>query len=265
MLSDTLLAYYQYRLVAEGSQPSAATLAAKDMVLRERLRLPAHAGPEPPSPARPSPAERSAPMLTAAGLGIDSNGRHYARAQFAAFSYEQAGSNGLDDGELVVLDVAGGVDDRKQAVLDRFDLIRLRKLNANPVKIGGDAWSWQTRLGASRVRRDEHDHIDSSASFGIGRATKWGDSLTAYALADGVAQTGPSLVSGEPNLGLIAGAGRWKSWMQAGARYDVCLGEWRYRMQATGRYQLSQHQALHLEFTRDGETRRTVLSFHQYW
>lgn len=126
-------------------------------------------------------------------------------------------------------------------------------------------WSWQTRVGAARVRRDDREHIDSSASFGVGRAAQWGDTLTAYAMVDGVAQTGPSPVNVEPNFGVIAGAGRWKSWAQTGVPYEVIPGQWRCRLQVAVRYQLTQHQTLRLELTRDAETRRTVLSFNQYW
>lgn len=265
-VNDALLAYYHYRLVAEEPEPSVKTRAAKDAVLRERLRLPVRSDPDSPPFPLPSPAERSAPMLTAAGLGVDAGNRRYARVQFAAFSYDQVGSNSLENGELVVFDVAAGVDDQQRTFVDRFDLVRARKLNTNRVQIAGeDAWSWQTRVGGERIRRDGREHFDGLASFGVGRAAQWNDTLTAYAMVDGSVQTGPSPVSVEPNLGVTAGIGRWKSWVQTGARYEVNVERWRHRLHAEARYQLAQHQALVLELTSDAETRRAVLSFRRYW
>ncbi|MBI4423004.1 MAG: DUF4105 domain-containing protein [Elusimicrobia bacterium] len=266
VVTDALLAYYQYRLTAEGADPKPATTAAKEALLRERLRLPARADAGEFVPDKPSPAEGSAPRFAAAGLGVDAGGRHYAQLRFAAFSYDQIGLNALENGELVVADVAAGVDQRGRALLDRLDLIRVRKLNADRrVVPGEDSWSWQAQAGARRVRRDGRERLYAAASLGGGRAASWRQRATAYVMLDGSLQSGPSPLSIEPNVGLMLGSGPWKWLAQAGAPYDPLAGRWRWRAHGAARFGFGQDRALRLELDGEAQTRRAVASLEQHW
>ncbi len=265
-MADALLAYYQYRLVAEEPEPRPETRAAKDDLLRARLYLPAERGTTAPVPSLRSPAMGSAPMLTAVGLGVDGERGGYARMQFAAFHYDQIGFNSLDDGELVVLRAAAGIDRDGRAFVDEFDAVRVRKLAVERVPIEGERrWSWQTRIGADRIRRNDIERTEAVASFGIGRALALGPDITVFGMVDGVATTGTAPLGIEPNVGLIASAGRWKAMVHAGLRYELPLNNWRPRIRFEARYQLDRNHALRVEASRDLQLGRVLLSLDLFW
>lgn len=265
-MADALLAYYQYRLVAEEPAPRPETRTAKDDMLRARLRLPVERDATAPVPSLRSPAMGSAPMLTAVGLGVDGERGGYARLQFAAFHYDQIGSNSLDDGELVVLRAAAGIGRDGGAFIDALDAVRVRKLAVARVPIEGErTWSWQTRIGVDRIRRDGVERTEGVASFGVGRAVAVARELTIFGMVDGVVTTGTAPLGIEPNVGLIVGAGRWKALVHAGLRYEVQPDHWRPRIRFEARYQLGQNQAIRFEASRDLELDRALISLDLYW
>lgn len=205
-------------------------------------------------------------MLTAVGLGVDGERGGYARLQFATFHYDQIGSNSLDDGELVVLRAAAGIDRHGGAFIDTLDAVRVRKLAVARVPIEGErTWSWQTRIGADRIRRNGIEKTEGIASFGIGRAAAIASDVTVFGMIDGVIATGAAPLGIEPNIGLIAGAGRWKTLVQAGLRYELQPDHWRPRIRFEARYQLGQNQATRFEASRGLELVRALMSVELYW
>ena len=262
---DALLAYAQYRLVAEAPAETVPTRALKDELLRARLALPVQQGPGPAVLEMASPADGTAPMLTGAGLGRESGAREFARLHWAAFLLDQAGVHGLD-GELVVAEIAVGAERGGRVFLDRFDAIRARKLSAHRFGIHGeDDSSWQLRIGSERERRNGRDQYALAGAFGIGRAVAVGRSLTSYAMLDGVLRTGDINAGLEPNVGLVAKAGPWRGWAQAGMRYETETGRWHARGEAVLRYRLAQHRLLSVEFRRAYGLSQAVAALNLYW
>ncbi|HEY2976681.1 MAG TPA: DUF4105 domain-containing protein [Burkholderiaceae bacterium] len=262
---DTLMAYYTYRMAAEEPHVAAGTRQAKDGVVRTRLQLP----PSPPSgaaiPPERSPAEGTPPMLAGIGVGHDARGGDFVRLHWAPFSYELSGHNTLAGGELVVLDTVVDVGRSGHVTLDTLDVIRVKKFNATATRIAGESWlSWQVRLGARREYVGGEQRVRVGGNFGGGYAAQWSDTLTVYAIVDGVALGNPASVGIEPQVGLVAHGDRWKLWLETGSRYESAARHWtpRHHAEVTGR--ISANSAVRLELSYDGAA-RSALSLIRYW
>jgi hypothetical protein len=262
---DAMLAYYEYRLVADPSL-SESTRGAKDRVLRQRLSLSSSdESTSHPVMQLPSLASASAPMVGALSAGHERHGESFVRLRWAPVSYDFTTFNGLETGELTVMDWVVDVDDRGAARLEQLDLARVRKLNVSPTRIPGESrMSWQARVGARRELRDGTAHTDGFAAFGVGRAASWGQSTLCYAMLDGLVQSAPSFLAIEPNIGLMSQRGRWKGALQIAARYDISQRRWRERGEVGLSHRLTQHRALRLELKRNERT-RVALGFTQHW
>lgn len=261
---DALTAYNNYRVAGEEPTISAATTAAKDAALRARLQLPARRPADNPIPPRESPAEGSAPMLGAVAAGHAEHQGGFLQLRWAPFSYELTGHNGLDGGELVLLDVAAQLD-RDGARLDRLDVIRVKKINAQHTRIHGEDWlSWQVEFGARREVDAGNGRLRLAGRLGAGVAAPWGADVTAYAMVDAVAFSRPSSVGIEPNAGLVVRAGRWKLWGLASTRYESATRHWQPHQHVEATYRLSADRALRLELTRQRSS-RVLLTLLQYW
>ncbi|HEX6704296.1 MAG TPA: DUF4105 domain-containing protein [Albitalea sp.] len=261
---DTLLAYYNYRAAAEEPTVDPATQQAKDGIVRARVQLPPRRAASLDIPMLRSPAEGTAPMLGAAGVGHDDRRGDFVRLRWAPFSYELTGHNGLPDGELVVLDTVVDVG-RHGGVLQTLDVMRIKKLNAHATRIHGEsALSWQLQLGAQREWIGDGARLRARASIGAGAAVRLDDTLTAVAMADAVALGNPSSLGTEPQLGLLWRADAWRLWMKAGTRYESATRHWAPRQQADLTRRLSADSALRLELEHQ-QALRAALSFVRYW
>ncbi|HEX6363247.1 MAG TPA: DUF4105 domain-containing protein [Albitalea sp.] len=262
---DTLLAYYDYRLMAEEPNITPATRQAKDAVVRARLQLPPGAPARVSIPTLRSPADGSAPMLGAAGLGHDERDGGFVRVQWAPFSYELTGHNGLADGELVIGDTVAEAGRGGHARLERLDLIRVKKLQAARTRIAGEsALSWQVRLGARREAIAGERRLRAGAVGGAGFSMRLADGLTGYAMVDGLLLGNPSSVGAEPQLGLLWHADAWKVWLQTGTRRESAVRHWRPRHQLKATRRLAPDAALRLELGHDRDA-RAALSLLRYW
>ena len=266
---EALLAYYQFKLAGQPEdRQDADDVAAKNATLRARLALPAAARQERREPDRPSPSLGMAPMLTSIGASHSRSGSR-AHWRWVAYANELPGLHGLDNGELVVLDTRISVGREQRARFDGLDVIRVRKFNTPGVRLPGESlWSWQTQMGWRRPvasGRDGVAGLRAYAAFGLGQAVTLGDGIVAYAMVDGVVQSGrvrPLRL--EPNAGLVLSSGDTKAWFyvlpasfdDAGARGR------RVGLQATRR--LGRDDALRLELLRAGTTGIT-LAWDRHW
>lgn len=262
---DTLLAYYEYQIAAEGPVVQPALLEAKDRVLKHRLNLP---GAEPVEPAIPpllSPAAATAPMEVAAGIGQATQGPNFVRVRWAPVSYDFASFNALEAGELTVMDLVADIDAHGAARLNQFDLVRVRKLSVNRMPLPRESTlSWQARIGSRREIRDRVFHTDEFASFGVGRAVAWSPALFGFAMLDMVVQSAPSRFALEPGFGVVSRHEDWRVSLSMGSRHDIGTRRWRGHLAADLSRRLSQHESMRLEWRRD-EHVRTVLSLAHHW
>lgn len=256
---DALLAYYQYRTIAEQPMPSKELRTAKDRVLLERLRLPARAE----AASRPqilrSPAEGSRPMLTSVGIARQQNSDAYGRVRFAAFSQEFVGNHSAEGDELVVFDLAVGIDQRSSVFFDQLDFIRVRKLNTMRGTLPGESGlSWELDIAARRVEHDGQLRTDALVRFGSGLAWKWGPAVTFYTMTDVAAHSLSPEARARPHVGVLIAAERWRTAMQLGMENTDGAKNWRDVWSGKVQYQISTNQALRIELTNETAMREAV-------
>lgn len=210
---ETLLAEVQQRLIAEKSEPQAATRERQAELLRRRLQLPPAATPLAPPPPKPSIAEGAAPARL--GLGWRSTAaRDTPVLRAAAFDYHALAGKGLAGGELVVLDGELALRGRPQLI--QLDLVRVRKLETEALAVSGWAWSWQTQIGLGREQHlgrmdpDGQRRLRPRASFAAGQAAALGSGLgQAYALLGAEVLGDPGVLALQPRLGWVTEHGPW--------------------------------------------------------
>ncbi len=214
---DTLLAYFNYRLVEEAPNPAEEILQSKKDLLLARLGLPPRTTPLEQPPELASPAKGNPPLLTGLGIGHNKIRNSYVRLHLAPFTQESVGRNSLGGDELTVLDTVVGIGE-EDFFVDRFDLLRIRKLKTNHALIHEkNPWSWQLRAGMESVEEDGVAEQDFFFRFGAGRARKFGNDITAYALLEVSAHTEQPHARLFPHIGVLTDFGRIKSRIYGGA------------------------------------------------
>lgn len=257
---DGLLAYQQYRLIAEGKDPKHARNETKDRILRARLQMPSRAVAEPNIPKLRSPADGSRPMELGVSIASQSSDDFFLRLHGSPFKKETVGQNSLEGDELVVLDLSVGFSDEKNKVFfDELDLIRVLNLSTLPVRVVDEGqWSWALRLGVDRVEVNEGDEYDGVASFGAGRAWKWNGTITSYGLVEAAAHTLDPYVRLRPHLGLKFDFGKTQAWGYLGAEtvnYRAGVRDvWGGKLQ----YQWNERYSLRAEFSNENATRVSI-------
>ncbi len=260
---DALLAYQQYKQISEGAQPSPERQQAKDKILLERLQLPIRTTPpiEPELPT--SPTQSTHPMLTGVGIGSDRDGSLFPRFNWAAFSQESLSPNALEGSELVALSASLGVIDEKP-VFDRFDFIRITKLNTTPLVIAGEnRRSWQLRIGMDRTITDAEPAHDWTSSFGLGRAWQLNESSNLSAMANVAYHSQGQDLRFRPEIALSTRLSKLRASLRLGIENDE---DDRFHETWGGalQYHFTAQRALRLDFNNEFATRAS-LSVLLYW
>ncbi|MCI5145997.1 MAG: DUF4105 domain-containing protein, partial [Candidatus Electrothrix sp. AR3] len=264
LVLDTLLAYYNYRLVKEQPSPDAKTLQGKNQALLARLRLPPQATPLAEVPWLDSPAQGNSPLLTGFGLGHQKNQGTYIRVHWAPFSQEALGRNSLEGDELAVLDTVLGIAGAEDAIfLDQFDLFRIRKLKTGIMATEEEnPWSWQLRTGIEWVE-DAVTH-DVFFDYGVGQAWKITSSLTAYAMLDASAHTVQPHGRLRPQVGILAGGSDIRGQLYVGAETINYTGEVQSLFGAEIQLDIADQLALAFR-AEDEATTKISLEVKWYW
>lgn len=261
---EALLAYYQYRIVAEGEDSSPGIRDAKKRVLQRRLRLPPSRDPGTEVPALPPPTASHMPMLVGAGGGsVAGESRFFLHLS----PYFQDLLSGRHRGgkELVALDTRIAVDSDGDGKLVSLDLIRLRDLQGNRVPVAGESQlSWQLRLGLDRERAGAGD-LAPQFSGGIGRAWELHDRILGYALAD-VFLHGPDRdLSIGPDLGMILRSERLRIVFDLHQDYDVRHGGMATRWELETRVPVTRNLEFALEWRHADGAGAAWLGVNTYW
>lgn len=218
---EALLSHAQMKHVAELPNVVAATRERQAWLLRQRLLLPPTEQAPPAPPPRPSPAGADRPSSFGAGLtnGVGRRpGGLMMRA--AAFDYNALGDQGLDGGELVVLDALAVLTPGSALRLEQLDAIRVSKIDTTSADLGLDgALSWQTRVGARRFGHLQGDAMRTHLAFGAGRAWRAADTSVVVML-DAELLAKPGTLALQPRLGLATGPGRWRASLQTAWRRE---------------------------------------------
>ncbi|MCI5165850.1 MAG: DUF4105 domain-containing protein [Candidatus Electrothrix sp. GM3_4] len=262
---DTLLAYVNYKLVAEAPALDQEIRQDKKRLLLARLRLPPRTDPLDAVPERTSPAKENPPLLTGLGIGYTPARNTYLRLHWSPFSQESVGQNSLGGDELTVLDTVAGIglsEGEKGFFIDRFDLLRIRKLKTDHLFTDGkNAWSWQLRTGMESVEEGTASKQDFFFSFGAGQARKIVDSITAYALLDASAHTDKSHLRLYPHIGILTEFGQTRSRIYAGSSLDY-EGNIEAVYGIELQHSLSAHSALSVDATHE---EKISVELKWYW
>jgi hypothetical protein len=257
---DTLLAYFNYRLVEEAPNPAEEIQHGKKDLLLARLGLPPRIHPLEQPPEMASPAKGNAPLLTGWGIGHSKTRNSYLRLHLAPFTQESVGRNSLGGDELTVLDSVIGIGEG-DFFIDQVDLLRIRKLKTKHALIHEkNPWSWQLRTGMESVDENGGAEQDFFFRFGAGRARKFGQKMIAYALVEASAHTEQPHARLFPHIGILSDFGWVKSRIYGGASlsYQDHL-EAMYGIEL--QYDISARSALSLQ----GEKDKIAIELKWYW
>lgn len=266
LILDALLAYQQYRLIAEEPHPSNESREFKRQILLARLQLPTKSRISPEIQELPSPAEGSRPMAFGVSIASKTKGEPFFLLNWSPFKEEMVGKNSLEGDELVVFDLTVGLfEDEHKVFVDQFDLIRILNLNTMPVSIAGESQrSWQLRLGTKRIERKGKYRYDGVADYGIGYARQWNKNIIGFGMVDVVAHTISPFIRLRPHLDLKFDWGEMRTRLYFGAEsvnYNVELRDvWGGKIQ----YQLNDRYAVHAEFSNEN-SKRVSLGVTSYW
>lgn len=266
MILDGLLAYQQYRLIAEEPTPDPQRKKFKDQILLQRLQLPSRPKAVIRIPELPSPADGSRPLEWGLRLAVTAGGESFLRLNWSPFKQEVVGQNSLEGDELIVFDLAIGLfEDEQNIFVDQFDLIRILNLNTLTVPVADESpWSWQVRLGMDRHKEDDADRYDGVASFGVGRAHKWNETLTLYGMVDLAGHSLFPNIRLRPHLGMRWDFGRLRAWLYFGWQTSSYEGDisdvWGGKVQ----YSLGNRSSVHTEFSSEKAARASV-GWNWYW
>ena len=263
VILDNLLAYYEYKLLANKPASIRHQKQIKRQILLARLQLPARSMPPIQIPKLPSPAEGSPPMEFGFNIANESDQNVFLRLNWAPFKKELVGLNSLDGNELVVFDLTVGMDEHK-IFLDQLDFIRVMNLNTLPIQLEDEnQWSWKLRVGADRVEKQGKYLYDGVVSFGAGYAWKWNENIITYGIADIAAHTLSPYVRLRPHLGLRFDWGKTRAWFYLGTEsvsYNKFSEIWGGKIQ----YQLTDRYAFYAEFSNEKATQSSV-GLKWYW
>lgn len=258
---DSLLAYHKYRFMSRGSADDPALQELKREALLARLRLPAQPRLAPDIPALPSPADGSYPMMAGVGVaGSTLDESPFLRLTWSPFKLERVGRNSMEDGELVLLDVAVGLlEGRRKIFLDQLDVVRLSSLNTLPVPLAGEnPLSWQLHVGVVRVDNGNKPAYDGAASFGVGYAKPLRRGIIGYAMADLAVHTL------SPHARLRAHLAGLRAWAYVGTESVGYRGRFGAVWGGKLEFSLTERLALQAELSNERAT-RAVLGLNVNW
>jgi Domain of unknown function (DUF4105) len=270
---DFLLSHFNYRVTAEDTKVEESTLLARNQVLKARLALPVGLPSEVPIkvPTKISPASVTAPMRFSLGMvHDDALNKPFTQLQWAPFSYDLTGHNALEGSELVVADMRWNLltQSKGQMVLERLDLIRVKKHHITSARIEGESrMSWQMRMGWQRLYTvGKEGRLQAVAQWGAGWAQNLGANMYAYGLVDGVLADRSAFSGLEPNAGVVYSKGNHKAHIRLAKLYARESTEGQTRVESEFTQRLSQHQALKWTWREAGKGQRQAgLAFVQHW
>lgn len=266
LILDSLLAYQQYRLIADKAKLNDERRKFKDQILLARLQLPAHLKPALKIKELASPATGTPPMISGASIATEAKKKIFLRLNWSPFKQDIVGKNSLEGDELIVLDIAIGLfKDEHKIFLDHVDLIRILNLKTLPVAVVDESrLSWEVRLGGDRVKDNGEDRYKGVGSFGVGRAWKWNENIIGYALVDLGGHTIAPYARLRPHVGFRLKAGNLRTWIYSGAETTNYNGRTHKVWGGKTEYQLTDRSTIYIEASNEKAT-LTTLGLNLYW
>jgi hypothetical protein len=167
---------------------------------------------------------------------------------------------------MVALSAAAGIDDRGRVFLDGLDLLRVRRLATTRAEVAGeDQRSWLVDAGLRRVLDGGRARTEGYVRGGLGVAGRLAPGVVSYLMVETDLGTGPDVVSLEPSVGLVAGAGAWKGWLRGGLALSAGRQAAEARAALDLRWRLTERLALRLGLELRGDRGSGLVGVHQAW
>lgn len=212
---NTLIAYYEFKNIAEPQQNDYKELKRK--VLVARLSLPTAKIDPIEIETLPSPKETSPPMKFAGGTLVNED-QSYGTLSWSPFFYSSTGLNSLQGGELVVFDLLMRLNDQS-AELEYLDLMSIRKMPSFGFGLtGGFDLGWNMKLS---YKRNQTDELAPTVKAGLFDGVKFNNSQ--YLVGTNI-QAQPNEAGDwfvEPYLAWHYSDTKFQSKMSVGAAYDL--------------------------------------------
>ena len=219
---DTLLDYYEYRIVADRADPTLKPI--KQRLLAERAALPARSSPEEPDHAEPAapPHEGPLPLMLRVGAAHNTHSGSGLALTLRPANYDHLS---LDAGriahsQLTMFELKTMIF-AHELRLRSLDLIHIENFNAARTPLPGDGgFAWKLRAGFDGHNLECAGCTVLKIAGGFGKAALLDRERLVFGMLDVSAQSayaGSGTLAATPRIGLVAAATpAWKSYLSLG-------------------------------------------------
>ena len=157
------------------------------------------------------------------------------------------------------------MDAEKKLFVDRIDFVRAGKLIAESLVLQGEnPYSWQLRIGTTRIRDPEETQYDWLINFGFGHSWRMHERFTGFGMVDGAAHTLFPNIRLRPQLGVLADMETLKVRAYIGAESSDYEGNFKNVWGGVAHYSLSTRRGIRTEISKD-DTIRASMGIVFYW
>lgn len=246
---DVLLLYYQFKLAGEEKGEDAELRKSKDSLILERLKLPpGRPTVDPAIESQRPPSAGSKPSAAGISAGYSEHFGPMAHLSFAAFRYDEIGDNNLGGSSLAVLELDGIASNEDGVALERFDVVRARKLDVDTPDISGESrLSWSLAVGARRENNECFRCVEAFARGALGTAARVGGTWLVYGMFGLDTSSRAEKFELTPGAGLILGAGtRWAGEVAITHRFDMVAKAGETAIDVQSRFTVAQNHDLRI-------------------
>lgn len=265
-ITDSLLSYYNYRIMVAQPNPSLELKSKKAQILLRRLQLPILEEENNTAIELASPANSSPPSDFGIGYAVNPSETHtYQQLHWAPYSYDVLTRMGYSHDELVVLETTIGISNSAGIFVDKLELIRVRAFETMNIPIEGERkFSWQARIGIQRVpNTDSISNHDGVISFGIGKSIRF-DASNLYLMAD-IASHDISDIRLEPNIGFIyTGTSMFRMELNYRSSFSLTTENKSESLSGQFHFQVNKNHGLRAELSTSDLTSLSLI-YHYYW
>lgn len=266
---DTLLDYYEYRLLAENGNKE--LMPSKHALLQERLRLPASGNETAVHHAARAPTAGPRPGMVRIGLmhnqSIGSALTLQARPAYYDLLRQDHGQQAY--AQLTMFDIALHLSEAETR-LHKLDLVNVQTLNVSHTGLPGDGGAaWRLRFGLEQQDLSCTRCLIGNLEGGFGKAAAFGEHTVGYVMLDARVQTDhrhSGTLAASPSVGLLATpALRWKTSLAIGQRHYF-NGEQSHRpfMRWENRFGNQREWDIRFGFERHVASQAQI-AFSRYW
>jgi hypothetical protein len=197
---DTLLKYYNYKLVAAEESRGQALTDAKTELLKRRFKLPdGQYQPLLSYPRLYDPSKLSGPNRFQVGAARSRSADDLITMRYAPYHQDLLMRGNSENLAFTAVDIGVSLSKDSRLRLDHLTLADITKIRAEPAPYRDEARSsWRVSIESARNRDDD---MVTTAEVGIGLASQLAPNVVIYGFADGYVQSEQEPVGAAISLG----------------------------------------------------------------